>query len=489
MPGQTIEDVCAAEAAFLEAVIARHPEAEGKPVRDRQLPGRLADHDDCGASGPSCSARSSWPVRRSPTGRASADSNPMRYLGGLLGGTWLTALVRRSRRRHLRRRQARRQLRIAEPGQHTIGTSPTISTRRSTPKPRAISTSRPGGAAPVHAERRGDAVDRRRPLRRQQALLGRDPHRRRHAGRPAQHPLADRRALLEGRQHHPAAAGAGLDHSTSTTASTTSSPTARPSSTRCTRRSVISASSSRARSRRKEHAEFASSIDLIDVLPPGLYEAVITEVDATTVNPELDRRRSSCSAARRARSTTSARWAPTTTPTSAGSPRRRALSEINLGLYRTFAQPAVRAMATRAVGRDAARDPSAAACASRPSSDRNPWHGVGQAAGRVACALIASPVSPDNPLLADGEGRAPPGSRPGWETYRLRATRMTEAMFLATYGSPAAAGHGGPRAPSRAGSRCIRIAPRTRVAVALVARRTGQASSRSAACPRPWSAR
>jgi hypothetical protein len=30
-PGQTILDIAAAEAVFLEAVIARHPEAEGKP--------------------------------------------------------------------------------------------------------------------------------------------------------------------------------------------------------------------------------------------------------------------------------------------------------------------------------------------------------------------------------------------------------------------------------------------------------------------------
>src|SRR3982750_4878785 len=30
-PGQTIEDVCRAEAQFIEAVVARHPEAEGKP--------------------------------------------------------------------------------------------------------------------------------------------------------------------------------------------------------------------------------------------------------------------------------------------------------------------------------------------------------------------------------------------------------------------------------------------------------------------------
>ena len=32
VPGQTIEDVCSAEAAFIEEVARRHPEAEGKPV-------------------------------------------------------------------------------------------------------------------------------------------------------------------------------------------------------------------------------------------------------------------------------------------------------------------------------------------------------------------------------------------------------------------------------------------------------------------------
>src|SRR5271157_2308713 len=32
MPGQTIEDVCRAEAIFVEDVAAQHPEAEGKPI-------------------------------------------------------------------------------------------------------------------------------------------------------------------------------------------------------------------------------------------------------------------------------------------------------------------------------------------------------------------------------------------------------------------------------------------------------------------------
>ena len=37
----------------------------------------------------------------------------------------------------------------------------------------------------------------------------------------------------------------------------------------------------------KEHGEFASCMDMIDVMPPGLYEAVITEVDEDIANPEL----------------------------------------------------------------------------------------------------------------------------------------------------------------------------------------------------------
>jgi poly(3-hydroxyalkanoate) synthetase len=36
---------------------------------------------------------------------------------------------------------------------------------------------------------------------------------------------------------------------------------------------------------KKEHQEFASNIDLIDVLPPGLYEAVLTPKTADMANP------------------------------------------------------------------------------------------------------------------------------------------------------------------------------------------------------------
>jgi len=38
---------------------------------------------------------------------------------------------------------------------------------------------------------------------------------------------------------------------------------------------------------RKEHFEFTSNIDFIDCLPPGLYEAVIKKTDADDANPDL----------------------------------------------------------------------------------------------------------------------------------------------------------------------------------------------------------
>jgi hypothetical protein len=37
----------------------------------------------------------------------------------------------------------------------------------------------------------------------------------------------------------------------------------------------------------KEHEEFANAMDMIDLMPPGLYEAVITGIDETVENPEL----------------------------------------------------------------------------------------------------------------------------------------------------------------------------------------------------------
>jgi pimeloyl-ACP methyl ester carboxylesterase len=92
VPGQTVEDVCRTEARFLEEVIARHPEAEGKPVvvancqAGWQMMMTAALRPEL--TGPILlvgSPLSYWAGVRG--------TNPLRYLGGLLGGTWLTALA------------------------------------------------------------------------------------------------------------------------------------------------------------------------------------------------------------------------------------------------------------------------------------------------------------------------------------------------------------------------------------------------------------
>ena len=91
-PGQTIEDVCAAEAAFIEEVTARHTQAQGKPVivancqAGWQVMMMAAIRPDI--VGPILLAGSPLSYWAGVRGR-----NPMRYLGGALGGTWLTALA------------------------------------------------------------------------------------------------------------------------------------------------------------------------------------------------------------------------------------------------------------------------------------------------------------------------------------------------------------------------------------------------------------
>jgi hypothetical protein len=92
MPGQTIEDVMNAEAVFLELVIALHPDAEGRPavIGNCQAGWALmmlaaVRPELCGPILIAGSPLSYWAGVRG--------QNPMRYTGGLLGGSWLTALT------------------------------------------------------------------------------------------------------------------------------------------------------------------------------------------------------------------------------------------------------------------------------------------------------------------------------------------------------------------------------------------------------------
>jgi hypothetical protein len=92
MPGQTIERIARAEALFIEKVISRHPEADGKPCVI----------GNCQAGWAVMILASLRPELFGPVIVAGAPlaywagvhgQYPMRYSGGLLGGSWLTALT------------------------------------------------------------------------------------------------------------------------------------------------------------------------------------------------------------------------------------------------------------------------------------------------------------------------------------------------------------------------------------------------------------
>jgi pimeloyl-ACP methyl ester carboxylesterase len=92
VPGQTIEDIARAEGTFIEKVIALHPAADGKPCVI----------GNCQAGWAVMILASLRPELFGPMIIAGAPlsywagvrgKNPMRYSGGLLGGSWLTALT------------------------------------------------------------------------------------------------------------------------------------------------------------------------------------------------------------------------------------------------------------------------------------------------------------------------------------------------------------------------------------------------------------
>ncbi len=89
VPGQSVEDVMHAEAQFLETVIALHPQSDCKP----------AVVANCQAGWQILMTAAMRPELFGPILVAGAPvsywagDNPMRYAGGLLGGSWLTALT------------------------------------------------------------------------------------------------------------------------------------------------------------------------------------------------------------------------------------------------------------------------------------------------------------------------------------------------------------------------------------------------------------
>ena len=183
----------------------------------------------------------------------------------------------------------------------------------------------------------------------------------------------------------------------------------------------------------KEDEEFVQLMDVIDCLPPGLYEMVISPRPADV--PAAGFVTGDWIARFEARSLDDIRALGRNSPEDDRAFAAVArLSELNLSLYRTFMQPFVRALANQPMA-DLAQALNPLRLSYTMFADSNPWmKGVQPLAAAVAAAR--RPVAADNPFLAlqtQGLGRR---SSPALDAYRVARDKLEEQMFFGFYGSP-----------------------------------------------------
>ena len=182
----------------------------------------------------------------------------------------------------------------------------------------------------------------------------------------------------------------------------------------------------------KEDEEFVEMMEVIDCLPPGLYEMVISP-RPTDMRPggfvtgdwiarfearSLDDIR------------TLGRNSPEDDRAFAAVAR---LSELNLSIYRTFMQPLVRAIANQ-TSADLVPALNPLRLGYTIFADSNPWmKGVQKLAAGVAAAR--KPAATDNPFLAL-QTQVSDQVVAALDAYRVARDKMAEQAFFGFYGSP-----------------------------------------------------
>ena len=429
MPGQTIEDIARAEAVFLERVIALHPEADGKPcvIGNCQAGWAVmilaAMRPDL--FGPIIIAGSPMSYWAGVHGK-----NPMRYSGGLLGGTWLTALTSDLGHGKFDGASLVQNFENLNPANTLWTKQYNLYSEIDTEAPRYLGFERYwGGHVTLNAEEiqfivdelfvgnhlaageiklsHGTAIDLRnidRPIvvfcskgdnitPPQEALgwildLYRDVNEIRSYGQTIVYTI------------HESIGHLGI---------------------------FVSAGVAR-----KQYDKFSSNIDLIDVLPPGLYEAVFEPKTDGAASADLVRGEWIMRCEERTLDDIRALGG-----NDIADERRFAtaakVSEINLALYRTFAQPFVRAALPPAVG-EAMRELHPLRVQYQLLSDANPLMAPLSAMAKQVRETRA-PAAAGNPLLEMQE-LASRQIIAGLDAWRDMRDAMAEWTFMTVYGSP-----------------------------------------------------
>jgi hypothetical protein len=182
----------------------------------------------------------------------------------------------------------------------------------------------------------------------------------------------------------------------------------------------------------KQDEEFVQLMDVIDCMPPGLFEMVISPRPPGA--PVSGFVTSDWIARFEARSLDDiaaiGRNSPADDRAFAAVAR---VSERNLGMYRSFMQPWVRAVANQPMA-DLAKALNPLRLSYTMFADRNPFmKGVEKLAAGVAAAR--KPVAADNPFLALQQ-QVSNQIVSGLDAYRDSRDKMQEQIFFGVYGSP-----------------------------------------------------
>ncbi len=183
---------------------------------------------------------------------------------------------------------------------------------------------------------------------------------------------------------------------------------------------------------KKEHSEFSSNIDLIDVLPPGLYEATFEAKSADTINAELAGGKWIMRCERRTLDDIRAMGGNT-----AEDERRFAtaarVSEINLSNYRKFVQPWVRAAVTPQMAELTRQWHPLRVSYEAFGGDTTAMKGVARAADKIR--EQRKPAAEDNPFVKFQE-TVSKNIVDVLDKWRDTQEAFSEALFLGIYGSP-----------------------------------------------------
>ena len=445
VPGQTVEDVCRAEAAFVAEVIARHPEAEGRPViigncqAGWQIMMMAAIEPQlCGPIMLAGSPLSYWAGVR---GR-----NPMRYTGGILGGSWMTALAGDLGHGIF-------------DGAHLVANFESLNlantywkkdynlySRIDTEATRFLEFEKWWGSPILlNAEEIQWIVDNLFIGNRLSTGELRSSDQRRVDLRNVKSPIIVFCSWGDNITPPQQALDWILDLYDDEREIVANGQTIVYSMHSSVGHLGIFVSGKVAT---KEHEEFATCMDMIDLMPPGLYEAVITEVEPGVVHPNLVNGRYLFTLEVRTLNDIRALGSNDAEDDLRFATVAR-VSEVNHGLYQTTVGPAVRMMT-----------PEPAAALMRELhphrmryalfSDRNPLMQPVKAAAEAVRAA-RQPVAEDNPLLA--AERAMSSWIVNWlDACQAARDTWVEHAFLAVYGSPllqALAGFGPQAGPAR----------------------------------------